>query len=242
MARKPSTCALVCPIQAQQLWFPAYIQIVVLMGPRIVIIILSSTRLFMSFAHLEKSSSLLFSQHFESHVKPHLPLQSHLSSNLQSPRTQKAARLPRMVPSSIGQKPGEQAHSFISIEREANTGLRSPQRVVGKRNASPFSRGAISGPWRSGLSHFLTIHQHSSSTAPARFSSSGRLKCSFWINNSVQLWYLHLRVPEEQSVFKRKWEQACSRGALWWREKSCNSQKRIWMNETDFLWLMSPKH
>lgn len=214
---------MVCPIQNQQLWFPAYVQMDVLTRHKISIIIPPSTLLFMSFAHLEKSSSLLSKVNTSKvHVKSYLPLQSHLSSNLQSLRTQKAAQLPRMVPSSVGQKPGEKTHSFICIEKEANTGLRSPQRVVGKRNASSFFRGAISGPWRSGLSHFLTKHQHSSYATPARFSSSGRLKCSFWINNSFQLWYLHLRVPGEQSVFKRKWEKGCSRGALWWGEKSCN--------------------
>lgn len=94
-------------------------------------------------AHLEKSSSLLSKVSTSKvHVKSYPPLQSHLSSNLQSPRTQKAAQLPRMVPSSVGQKPGEKTHSFICIEREANTGLRSPQRVVGKRNASSFFQGS----------------------------------------------------------------------------------------------------
>lgn len=156
----------------------------------------------MSFVHLEKSSSLLSKVNIcYVHIKPHLPLQSHLSSNVRRPRTQKAFWLPRLVPSHVGQEPGEQAHLFISIEREANTGLSSPKRVAGKRNASSFFRGGISGPWRSGLSYFLTIHEHSSSTTAARFSSSGRLKCSFWINNSFQLWYLHLSVPEERSIF-----------------------------------------
>lgn len=51
-----------------------------------------------------------------------------------------------MVPNSVGQKPRKKTHSFISNERDANTGLRSLQRVVGKRNASSFLRGAISGP------------------------------------------------------------------------------------------------
>lgn len=149
-------------------------------GPRIFIIIPVSTCLFISTAHLEKYSSFLSKVKISQvHIKPHLPLQSYLSSNLQSPRTQKASQLPRIVPSSVGQEPGEQVHSFISTEREANTGFGSPERVAGKRNASPFFRGAISGPWSSGLSHFLTIHQQSSSTTSARFSSSGRLKCSF---------------------------------------------------------------
>lgn len=193
------------------------------MTPRISTIIPASMLLLISFAYLEKSSSLSSKVNiFKVHVKPYLPFQSYPSSQLQSPKTQKATQLPWMVPSSVGQKPGEKTHSFVCTEREANTGLRSPQRVVGKRNASSFFRGAISGPWRSGLSHFLTKHQHSSYATPARFSSSGRLKCSFWINNSFQLWYLHLRVPGEQSVFERKWEKGCSRGALWWGEKSCN--------------------
>lgn len=47
-----------------------------------------------------------------------------------------------MVPSSIGQKPRKKTHSFISNERDANTGLRSLQRVVGKRNASSFFQGS----------------------------------------------------------------------------------------------------
>lgn len=242
MAQKPSTCSLVCPIQAKQLWFPAYIQIDVLMGPRIVIIILTSTRLFMSFAHLEKSSYLLFRVNsLKVMTSPTFPSRAICLATYKAQELKKQPDFQEWFPVLLAKSLGSKLiHSFLLKEKQTLSG--SPRRVVGKRNASPFSRGAISSPWRSGLSHFLTIHQHSSSTAPARFSSLGRLKCSFWINNSFQLWYLHLRVPEEQSVFKRKWEKACSRGALCWREKSCNSQKCMWMNENDFLWLMSPKH
>ena len=142
MRRKPSIHAPICPIQAQQLRFPAYIQMDAHMSPRIFIIIPASTLPFASFADLEKSSSFLSKVNISKvHVKLHLRLQSHLSSNLQSPRTQKAAQLPRMVPSSVGQKPVEKTHSFISTERDVNTGLRSPQRVVGKRNASSLFQG-----------------------------------------------------------------------------------------------------
>lgn len=117
-------------------------------GPRIFIIIPVSTCLFISTAHLEKYSSFLSKVKISQvHTKPHLPLQSYLSSNLQSPRTQKASQLPRIVPSSVGQEPGEQVHSLIHFHwKRSKHWIRVSREGCRQEKCLPFFQGSNFGP------------------------------------------------------------------------------------------------
>lgn len=80
-----------------------------LMRPRIFIITPASILLLMSFAHLEKYFSLLSKINFSKvHVKPHLPLQSHLSSSYKAQELKKQPSsqewFPGLLARSLGRK------------------------------------------------------------------------------------------------------------------------------------------